>query len=212
MLEYDPLSWLKEEADDLLDAGNKAGNTSKAKPGKATPKGASLKQAEAQKAASKKQAVKKTAVKTVKAKKAVEEKPPVQAESATDSNVVEGAHFGFFDDDEPVQPETDNNTGGSIFMGSELTIKNIAQFKQAVDENLAQGKEIRINPTELQKIDTAGLQLLFCLQKSLQKSGHQIDWVAKSEVVESASKIIGIENLFDNAAESIEQDQGFGFF
>jgi len=97
-------------------------------------------------------------------------------------------------------------------MGSELTIKNIASFKQCIDESLAQEMEIRLDSSDLQKIDTAGLQLLFCLQKSLRKSGHQIDWVSKSEVVESASKIIGIEILFDNASESIEQDQGFGFF
>ena len=113
---------------------------------------------------------------------------------------------------QPAQPETLNSHCGSIATGSELTIKSVASFKKLIDDSLSQRVEIRLDASELQKIDTAGLQLLFSLQKSLRKSGRQIEWLSQNDVIKSASIMIGMGSLFENDKASIEQDQGFGFF
>ena len=145
-----------------------------------------------------------------KSNKAVDTKPQQVVKAETTDDLVEGTNFGFFGDDKRAQAEAIDSD--SIVIGSELTIKNVADFKQQIDDSLIQQDEIRLDAAELQKIDTAGLQLLFSLQKSLQKSGHQIEWTNQSDVIVSAAKIVGMESLFESDIANIEQDQGFGFF
>jgi len=200
--EYDPLSWLKEDDKDAPAIAADTAPVKKAIPKKATPK----------KVASKKKAANKTAVEKVNTKKIAEEKPQkaVQTESADD--LIEGTNFGFFGDDEQAQAETLVSDNDLLVLDSELTIKNIANFKHLIDDHLSQHAEIRLDASGLQKIDTAGLQLLFSLQKSLRNSGRQIEWAHQSDVIVSATKIVGMEALLESDMASIEQDQGFGFF
>ncbi|MFT5502381.1 MAG: anti-anti-sigma regulatory factor [Gammaproteobacteria bacterium] len=121
--------------------------------------------------------------------------------------------FGFFDDLAPVSESTNSaatsgNTcssvvqstiesagagnEGSISIGPELTIKNVADVKALIDQKLLQSEEIIIDTNDLHKIDTAGLQLLFAVNSTLAKTGQNIGWRGSDKVVGLAASYLGL--------------------
>lgn len=122
--------------------------------------------------------------------------------------------FGFFDDEiAPPSTEVDNDDAKYelLSMGSELTIRNVATFKEKLDASLANQKDIMLDSAELQKIDSSGLQLLYSLHKNLGESGRKINWASKNPVINSAASVLGLDELLQTSTFD-SQDQGFGFF
>jgi len=135
-----------------------------------------------------------------------------QAGKQTTSSVEkdEEAGYGFFDDNaglttQEAKLDRDSNI---ISLGAELTIRSVSTFKALIDESLSNGFDIKLAAGELQKIDTAGLQLLLSLKNTLDKTAQSIHWENSNSVINEAAKIIGLPNL----VESSEVDQSFGFF
>ncbi len=195
VLEYDPLAWLNEEGGDEEPQKETAGD---------------------------KKAVKKMTAKEPAEKSLESNSEAVKEEAAA----IENVNFGFFDAGvnvvETKQASTESD-GALISLGSALTIKNIVEFKQTVDAGLALNGDITLDSAELQKIDSAGLQLLFSLQKSLRKTGQELLWADRNPMIESAASLIGLSELtsdgasqgfgfFEAEPEINKQDQGFGFF
>ena len=83
----------------------------------------------------------------------------------------------------------------------------MGQCKNLIDEQIAIGADITLSASTLQKIDTAGVQLIYSLQKSLQKTGQIILWQSESKLINDAANLLGLESLY----ESSESD-AFGFF
>jgi len=171
LLEYDPLSWLKED------------NTEK--PVAAKKKSTARKSVKAAK----------PKANTSSKKKSVSNKKPVKAVNPR-SNASKSVTC----------------SSEVLNLGSELTIKNVADFKKQIEASLAGDSDIRLDPGELQKIDTSGLQLLYSLQKTLAKSSQQLHWVSRNSVLDSAAELVGMNELINAITDSPEQDQGFGFF
>jgi len=201
--EYDPLSWLKEDAEVSAISSSETDNLENVGSTKVTNRKRVVK---------KKSAAKKTVVKKVNADQTKDKTPQQQDNTESTTSPIEGTDFGFFGDDETAQAASENSGNDVIALDSELTIKNVSSFKQLIDDRLLESAELRLDPSDLQKIDTAGLQLLFSLKASLGNSGRQIEWTNPSEVITSAAKIIGMESLLDSDLSRTEQDQGFGFF
>ncbi len=205
-LDYDPLSWLKEETADASDTSTgeesapsddvepteqqqvKA-DSAPAAPGEPSSEAADM---AAEKAADiVETAVEPPEIKSDIAANAVDE-PAVQAQSSIS--------------DEPTD---------YVQLDPELTMKNVAEFKQQLDQLMHKDTPIAIDADELRKIDSSGLQLLYSLQKSLAKNGATITIKNNSEVIEAAAKIVGMELEFtvgQRSKEEIEAEQGFGFF
>ena len=220
LLEYDPLSWLKE------DNGEKTAKAGKKKTSKkaATRKVASKKTLVTRKA----KPVKVKAKKQTQGKKqsatgeiTLDDQVPASNAESPEKNIpsvaaVEDVNFGFFDD-EPAGSSgvvLEPDAGGNIInLGVELTIKNVADIKQRIETNLADDLEIKLDPVDLQKIDACGLQMLYSLHKTLAKSSQRLHWQSRNTTLESAAELIGMGHLMDaTSTDSPEQNQGFGFF
>ena len=129
--------------------------------------------------------------------------------------------FGFFDDHpfpsagDRVASEGDCE---SLALGYELTIRNVRAFKEKLDASLASNRQVILDPAELQEIDTAGVQLLFSLQRSLAKTGQSLRWASKNPVIDSAATILGLDELvgdggvIDGGVGKNDSSEGFGFF
>ncbi len=212
VLEYDPLAWLKDEDNGAEEPKKKATGGEKS----ATKKAA--KKAEQKSAVSDATVVKKTS----------KEAAAKSEEAKEEAVMVENIDFGFFDTEEEVadiKPVTTKSDGTVISLGSVLTLKTVAEFKRCFDESLTNNDDVTLDSTELQKIDTAGLQLLFSLQQSLDKTGQSLSWVSMNPIIESAANLIGLPDYFGNeksasfgffedeaARDDQSQNQGFGFF
>ncbi len=154
-----------------------------------------------------------------------EQQPPV----ATDG---EEPAYGFFESDEDSNETADNGSKDSeeiIDLGSELGIQAVAGCQQQIEALLARDLEIRFEAGSLQKVDTAGIQLLFSLQQNLGKTGRSIHWHTPSALIDEAAAQLGMPSLIGGNAGDQQAcgffaespggaepdsvtDQGFGFF
>lgn len=67
----------------------------------------------------------------------------------------------------------------------DLTIYHALEQKQALLDALSTTSELELNLSQVDKMDTAGLQLLVLLKKEAQRAGKQVRIVAHSEAVSS---------------------------
>lgn len=65
----------------------------------------------------------------------------------------------------------------TVELGSELTIRNIQPLYSQLAELLHQGSAVSLEASELIKADTAGLQLLFCLQSTCVQRSIPLNWI-----------------------------------
>ena len=139
------------------------------------------------------------------------EESPDQVSAGTtveDSEAEQG--FGFFNDDDNVsssQVSTQLSVDNVIQLGAELTIRNAAECKTLIDEQLSTGMDIVLAASDLQKIDTSGVQLIYSLKKTLQKTGQSIQWQSESSLINQAANLLGLEDLYE-----AQDSDAFGFF
>ena len=134
-----------------------------------------------------------------------------QGAQVSAEDTQDNAGYGFFDSDDSlttqaVQMDSDSNI---IHLGADLTIRSVAACKMLIEQNLSGGFDIRLAAGELQKIDSAGLQLLYSLKMTLQKTSQTIFWESTNSIINDAAKLIGMPALCDADEES---DPGYGFF
>lgn len=67
----------------------------------------------------------------------------------------------------------------------DLTIYHALKQKHALLDALSTTSELELNLSQVDKMDTAGLQLLVLLKKEAQRAGKQVRIVAHSEAVSS---------------------------
>ena len=118
--------------------------------------------------------------------------------------------FGFFDSSEPLTTQSVELDGASniINLGADLTIRSVSSCKALIDENISNGFDIRLAAGDLQKIDTAGLQLIYSLNKSLEKTSQSISWESSNSIINDAASLIGMPRLLE-----LSEDEGsHGFF
>jgi len=141
----------------------------------------------------------------------IAETPVVSQQPLEKDPVTEEDAYGFFDDSlagEFTKSAQSDESGKTIDLGTELTIRSVASCKAQIDDNLLQGQEIKLQAENLQKIDSAGLQMLYSLDKTLKKTSQSIHWVNSSAIINEAARMIGLEDLI-----AIDIDEaGFGFF
>ncbi len=190
VLDYDPLSWLKGEEEDA-DLSSKEPLAQQAAEEKSANKPAS---SEAQKAIEESASESLDSVETAA--------PAEQQMEAADSTEQEQV---------PVADDHNNY----LVLDSELTMKNVAEFKLQLDEIMKADTPVSIDAAALRKIDSAGLQMLYSLQKTLKKNGASINWKQESDVIKTAADIIEMDFVAvpdQKSIAEIEAEQGFGFF
>jgi len=163
---------------------------------------------------------------------AAEKPEPEETDNETETNVTNDIDtdsevgFGFFADEDAIEHEQqvqqqpgDTNTNSNqepvmtetsadvINLGPELSIKTVAELKSSIEPFYASHANISLDASELQKIDTAGLQLLFSLKQSLDRRQQKINWVHSNAIINQAAEIIGMEALADEVEAA-----NFGFF
>jgi len=80
---------------------------------------------------------------------------------------------------------------------SQFTIRNIEEAYQRCEQALSDTGVLRIDVSEVTKIDTAGMQVLLALKKELEAQHLALEWVAVNDVVRDAAFMLGIRDLWD---------------
>lgn len=118
--------------------------------------------------------------------------------------------YGFFTDpaEKQVVDASSDSQQNSISLGGELTIRTVTTIRELIEQSLVAGLDIKLSAKSLSKIDTAGLQLLFSLDRTLKKQSHELFWVSPSPVINEAATALGLPELIADEAEG----PGYGFF
>lgn len=80
----------------------------------------------------------------------------------------------------------------TIDCGSNLTVATAADMHQKLQDALNGSSTINLKADEVEKVDTAGLQLFVALNKELDKSGGKLVWQTPSETLLQASNTLGL--------------------
>jgi len=80
----------------------------------------------------------------------------------------------------------------TIDCGSALTVANAADMHQKLQAALNESSTISLKADDVDKVDTAGLQLFVALSKEAEKVGGQIVWQQPSQALKDAAKTLGL--------------------
>ena len=78
---------------------------------------------------------------------------------------------------------------------SELTTSSVIELQTTLIELLTNQTEIKLDISSVLKADTASVQLLCSLQKSLIKTQQTIQWHGKSDALFVAAKTLGVQEF-----------------
>ncbi|OZG75287.1 hypothetical protein BTA51_02570 [Hahella sp. CCB-MM4] len=74
-----------------------------------------------------------------------------------------------------------------------LTIANIEALHEQLKAKEFE-KKLVLDASNVEVVDTAGVQLLLAAQRRLEAGGGLLDWKAGSEVLKQAIKVVGLED------------------
>ena len=79
-----------------------------------------------------------------------------------------------------------------IDCGERLSIEQVEKLYASAEQVLATAGDISLVAGQVQYCDSAGLQLVLALQKTLEKTGHRIYWQSVSDSVREISGYLGL--------------------
>ncbi|ODS23974.1 hypothetical protein AB835_06070 [Candidatus Endobugula sertula] len=79
-----------------------------------------------------------------------------------------------------------------IDCGDALTIANVAAIHHKIQEALKNSSNIELAASDVEKVDTAGLQVFVALQKEVEKTHGQLIWKNPSDALRKAADTLGL--------------------
>ena len=89
-----------------------------------------------------------------------------------------------------------------IDCSEQLTIAQCAEVYQQLLAAMAEGQAVNIDVSQLQRIDTAALQLFFSFQRDARAQGLVTIWSEPSKVFCDAVDILGMDTFYRQNLES----------
>lgn len=78
-----------------------------------------------------------------------------------------------------------------------MGIAMMDQLKDSFQTAIDAATDVRIDASEINKIDTAGCQLLLAFKQAVESNGKSFTWANVSEPLHRISKIIGLDSLLE---------------
>jgi len=92
------------------------------------------------------------------------------------------------------------NSDNVIQLPSHFTIRQVERVHRQCEDALKGIGNLRIDASEVSKVDTAGLQLLMALKFELDGQHCAIDWIAVTDELRGAANFFGMQALFEQSA------------
>lgn len=89
-----------------------------------------------------------------------------------------------------------------IDCGDALGIADVASLYTKLIDIIAEGHQIKLNISELDRVDASAIQMLYALKKELSEHGMDLLWTAPSEAFKTGLNLLGLAermNLDENS-------------
>jgi len=73
-----------------------------------------------------------------------------------------------------------------------MGMREVSSMQQQLQDALKQAKNIEIDVSEVERVDTAVLQLIYVFKQSAQAKGLTVTWKAVSETFKLAAQTLGL--------------------
>ena len=93
-----------------------------------------------------------------------------------------------------------------IKLPDELSIANSVEFYQLLMNLIEEGGDIELDADSLTRIDAAGIQLLFVVQRALSEGGNTLRWFATSPPLKESAALLGMTESLALAGGQSFQD------
>ena len=87
---------------------------------------------------------------------------------------------------------------GTINLPVSLDISEVTQWRQNLISAVNDHDEIEVDDSQLENIDTAGMQLLAVLAKEIQSTNKTLVWQEPSDLITKSARQLGIYALIFN--------------
>ena len=86
---------------------------------------------------------------------------------------------------------------GSLTLASECTVAEADALKSELARRLDESGTVTVDVTALQRIDTAGLQLLAAFVRDRRTAGRTVAWRGRAAALEAAAGVLGLNSMLE---------------
>jgi ABC-type transporter Mla MlaB component len=90
----------------------------------------------------------------------------------------------------------------SVTLAAECTVAEADALKSELARRLDEPETITLDVTALQRIDTAGLQLLAAFVRDRRTAGRSIAWQGRAAALEAAAALLGLNSMLELPGEA----------
>lgn len=91
---------------------------------------------------------------------------------------------------------------GSLLLAAECTVAEADTLKSELGHRLAQSEPVTLDVSALQRIDTAGLQLLAAFVRDRRTAGRAVAWRGRASALETAAGLLGLRDMLELPGEA----------
>lgn len=91
---------------------------------------------------------------------------------------------------------------GSLTLGAECTVAEADALKAELARRLDDSGTVTVDVTALQRIDTAGLQLLAAFVRDRRTVGRTVAWRGRAAALDAAAGLLGLDGMLELQGEA----------
>jgi anti-anti-sigma regulatory factor len=103
-----------------------------------------------------------------------------------------------------VEPKT---TSGAFAIAAECTVADASSLKSGLAKLLEESDSVTLDISAVQRIDTAGLQVIAAFIRERESQGRQVQWRGHAPTVEAAARLLGLGALLKLPTAEVETAQ-----
>jgi phospholipid transport system transporter-binding protein len=97
--------------------------------------------------------------------------------------------------------ESPSDGGGALTLGAECTVAEADSLKAELVRRLSAPAPVTVDVGALQRIDTAGLQLLAAFVRDRRTAGRAVIWRGRASALDAAAGLLGLNDMLELAGE-----------
>jgi ABC-type transporter Mla MlaB component len=90
----------------------------------------------------------------------------------------------------------------SLLLAAECTVAEAETLKSELGRRLQQSEPVTLDVSALQRIDTAGLQLLAAFVRDRRTAGRAVAWRGRASALETAAGLLGLHDMLELPREA----------
>ncbi len=90
---------------------------------------------------------------------------------------------------------------GALTLAADCTVAEADDLKAELARRLAASEPVTVDVSALQRIDTAGLQLLAAFVRDRRTAGRAVQWRGRASALEAAAGLLGLNDMLELAGE-----------